>query len=444
MSEVSPHLDLRERVRMLWQAHEAIDPIVQPDEWAFSASRLGLAASELAVRPEDVEEPMVLLRKAAMILDEKRAPVEHARILTALAACHRATGDVHGAIDHFRRALELMKGRVSSVEEATGHSNLGQAFSELGRADVAVEHLDRAVALINGESAEARGERPLRVLDDEAQRVLLAVRINRGSALQGLGGRDHLVRAIDDYRFVIESTNPNEPPLQAGMAHHALGTVYKAMGNLDDALASFERSNQILSLTTFPMQHAVSRFNTAITAEARGTLVDLRRAYREISAALGIFDQRLHKSQWKAAFDVRQQIVTALLQLEPGLSLADHEVAALIEAEPEKRITLVRDLTRRIDRLPREQCADELFDFFDAASRHDEYGDVLRVVIPVLMELPDAILADALSALVASHLDRADRARLDSAVDEAVQEVLHGPQRVRVRDILEHFGWNRP
>lgn len=64
--------------------------------------------------------------------------------------------------------------------------------------------------------------------------------------------------------------------------------------------------------------------------------------------------------------------------------------------------------------------------------------------MPVLMELPDALLADALSALVASHLEQSGRERLNNLVDNVVQEVLHGPQRVRVRDILEHFGWQRP
>ncbi|MHB1089513.1 MAG: tetratricopeptide repeat protein [Ilumatobacteraceae bacterium] len=444
MSDVTGHLDLRQRVRVLRQAHEAIDPVAQSDEWALSAFRLGVAASEVAVRPDDVRAPMELLQKAAMILDEHRAPLEHARILTALAACQRAVGDSHGAIEHFRRALGLMHGRVSPVEEGTAHSNLGQALTELGRADLAIEHLDRAVALIGQEPSAALEQIDTDVLNDEARRVLLAALINRGSALQGLGSGEDLAKAMDDYRFVIDATNPEEAPLQAGMAHHALGTVQKALGDLDAALSSFERSNQILTPTTFPMQHAIGRFNTAITAEARGTLADLRRAYREVGVALGIFDQRLHRAQWESAFDVRQRIVAELLRLAPEMSLSDHEVMALVEVDPVKRASLVRDFMRRIDRLPRQQRADELLNFFDSACRHDRYGDVINVMMPILMELPDALLADALSALVASHLEQSDRDRLDALVDDVVQEVLHGPQRVRVRDVLEHFGWNRP
>lgn len=444
MSDITGHLDLRKRVRVLRQAHEMFDPVVQPDEWALSAFRLGVAASELAVRTDDLHEPMKLLQKAAMILDERRAPLEHARILTALAACQRAVGDSHGAIEHFRRALGLMQGRVSHVEEGTAHSNLGQALTELGRADLAIEHLNRAVALIAQEKSAALELINGGVLNDEARRVLLAALINRGSALQGLGGKENLAKAMDDYRFVIDATNPEEAPLQVGMAYHALGTVQKALGDLDAALASFEQSNQILTPTTFPVQHAIGRFNAAITAEARGTLADLRRAYREVGVALGIFDQRLHRAQWESAFDVRQRIVAALSRLTPEMSLSDHEVETLVEVDPVKRASLVRDLMRRIDHLPRQQRADELLNFFDSACRHDRYGDVVKVVTPVLMELPDALLADALSALVASHLEQPDRDRLDALVDDVVQEVLHGPQRVRVRDILEHFGWNRP
>jgi len=126
------------------------------------------------------------------------------------------------------------------------------------------------------------------------------------------------------------------------------------------------------------------------------------------------------------------------------MSLSDHEVASLVEVDSVKRATLVRDFMRRIDQLPRQQRADELLDFFDSASRHDRYGEVVSVLMPVLMELPDALLADALSALVASHIEQSDRERLNNLVDNVVQEVLHGPQRVRVRDILEHFGWQRP
>ena len=444
MSDTTQHLDLRARVRVLRQAHEAIDPVVQCDEWALSAFRLGVAASEIAVRPDDVREPMDLLQKAAMILDERRAPLEHARILTALAACKRAVGDTHGATEHFRRALGLMEGRVSAVEEGTAHSNLGQALTELGRADLAIEHLNRAVALIGQEPSAALEHTNRYVLKGEARRVLLAALINRGSAFQELGSGEDLAKAMNDYRFVIDASNPEEAPLQAGMAHHALGTVQKALGNLDSALLSFERSNQILTPSTFPMQHAVGRFNTAITAEAIGTPADLRRAYREVGVALNIFDQRLHRAQWESAFDVRQRIVAELLRLAPEMSLSDHEVASLVEVDSVKRATLVRDFMRRIDQLPRQQRADELLDFFDSASRHDRYGEVVSVLMPVLMELPDALLADALSALVASHIEQSDRERLNNLVDNVVQEVLHGPQRVRVRDILEHFGWQRP
>jgi hypothetical protein len=46
--------------------------------------------------------------------------------------------------------------------------------------------------------------------------------------------------------------------------------------------------------------------------------------------------------------------------------------------------------------------------------------------------------------LCIAHRACSDQAAYDRALDEVVHDLLHGPQRVRVRDILEGHGWVRP
>lgn len=67
-------------------------------------------------------------------------------------------------------------------------------------------------------------------------------------------------------------------------------------------------------------------------------------------------------------------------------------------------------------------------------------------MITVLMELPDNLLQSAIEAQVVAHrrLEAHDRRAADFILDEAIQLLLFGPQRIRVRDLLEDIGWERP
>ena len=70
----------------------------------------------------------------------------------------------------------------------------------------------------------------------------------------------------------------------------------------------------------------------------------------------------------------------------------------------------------------------------------------LRTFMMVLMELPESMLGSALRAQLAAHaeLEPHERRAADFVLDDVVQELLFGPQRIRVRDILEEIGWDRP
>ena len=74
------------------------------------------------------------------------------------------------------------------------------------------------------------------------------------------------------------------------------------------------------------------------------------------------------------------------------------------------------------------------------------YVATLRTMITVLMELPEPVLESALRSLLRAHsmLDPHDQRAADFILDEAIQALLFGPQRIRVRDMLEDIGWDRP
>ena len=70
----------------------------------------------------------------------------------------------------------------------------------------------------------------------------------------------------------------------------------------------------------------------------------------------------------------------------------------------------------------------------------------IRTIITVLMELPETLLESALESQLAAHavLDNHDQRAADFILDEAINALLFGPQRIRVRDMLEDIGWERP
>ena len=71
---------------------------------------------------------------------------------------------------------------------------------------------------------------------------------------------------------------------------------------------------------------------------------------------------------------------------------------------------------------------------------------LLRATIEVFMEFPDEVLQSGLIAQLDAHATLAPerRADADRRFDTAIQELVMGPQRVRMRDVLYEAGWDRP
>jgi len=263
-----------------------------PDEWALAAYRLAVARSEAAGQAHDIEQALGLLDKAARILSSDRAPVEHGRIITAAANCHRAAGRADRALELFVRAAELLAPRAPVVERAGALINVGLARCEAGQPGLAIKVLDQAVDLMaagsepDGEVAGAdRGS------DDEAGRLLGAALINRAQARQTLSRDEDLRAALDDYRRAIAVLPASS--LQAGMAAHGFGAAVLELcrrgtpgWTADDAVDAFEQALGVLGHTSFPFHHAVARHSLALAFEMRNGPGDLARAVNSAHASL--------------------------------------------------------------------------------------------------------------------------------------------------------------
>ena len=448
-----------------------------PDDWALAAYRLAVARSEAAGRPEDIDQALELLDKAARILTPDRAPLEHGRILTAAANCHRAGGRADRALELFERAADLIAPRAPAVEHAAALINLGLAHCEAGHPEPATEALDRAVKLMTGEreqrsdiaasnrgsddgttgswalagSQTGRGNDSESGPDDEAGRLLGAALINRAQARQSLGHDDDLRAALDDYQGAIAALPASS--LQAGMAAHGFGAAVLELRRRgasgptpEEAVGAFEQSLSVLGHTSFPFHHAVARHSLALAYEARGEPGDLARALNSAHAAIAVFDPRLHSSHWRTAHTTLARLEAALDDGDPATSRWSH-VARLLAATTEtERDQLLRDRLLRAASLPPAGMAAELDSLIGSLAELglDGYRTVLRSLIGVLMELPDRLLEAACETVCRVHIEHDATGVLDETLDGVITDRLFGPQRIRVRDLLEAHGWVRP
>lgn len=438
-------------VEDLEAALAAVSLAEAPDDWALAAYRLAVARSEAAGRPEDIDQALELLDKAARILTADRAPVEHGRILTAAANCHRGGGRARTALELFDRAADLLASRAPVNEHAGALINVGLARCEAGQPEAGIEALNRAIDLIVTSPEESVSDNGADLEDDEASRLLGAALINRAQAKQALGQDGDLGSAVDDYQAAVAALPASS--LQAGMAAHGLGAAVlelcrrgSARWGAHDAVGAFEQSLSVLGHASFPFHHAVARHSLALAYEARGQPGDLARALNSAHAAIAVFDPRLHATHWRTAHATLARLEAELDRGDPGTSRAGH-VARLLAATAEtEREQLLRDRLLRAASLPPTGMGADLDSLIGSLADLDldDYQRVLRSLIGVLMELPDRLLEAACATVCRVHTEHDSTEALDETLDSVISDRLFGPQRVRVRDLLEANGWVRP
>jgi len=429
---------------------DAVDLADDPDGWAVAAYRLAVARSELATTVDGLAACVELLDKAGRILTPERAPLEHGRIATVMGHCHRSAGRPDLAVDDFRRAADLLRGRSDVLEEAAALANVGLGLTESGRPADAVGPLSKAidlltVAMVGDDAAGSGGDR---------RRTLGAALVNRAQARQMTSTADGLAAAIADYEAATDVLDAESP--QSAMAWHGLATVLLERGepaDLTRAIAAIEQSLTVFSVNAFPFQHAIARHSMAVALNRRGRdlhergpsdadMLDLARAAHHGEAALAVFDPRLHAAQWRAV----DELLTTIEVRLGNRSREEAVVQLMVAVDEDERTQLLRDRLAPLARAPDVRVERDLGRLCGALTRLDPtvHQLVVRSLVSVLMELPDRILEHAVRALVAANDALPDGEIYDRSLDDAVHARLFGPQRVRVRDLLESQGWVRP
>jgi hypothetical protein len=205
----------------------------------------------------------------------------------------------------------------------------------------------------------------------------------------------------------------------------------------------------VFSRADMPFQHAIARFNRGCAYELKGTL---RQALIDFESAAQVFDPRLHRAQWLEAATRLANVEKELTRAKPGAVRHDHIAQFFVDVGPTDQLPLLRERLTRVLGLAPEPQRVEFAQFFAALDRMSESGDVaasdgvLRSTLEILMELPEDLLRSALVGFLdASTVASPDaRERSGRRLDQAIQELVMGPQRVRMRDILYEAGWERP
>ncbi len=433
-------------VAALRQRFESIDPSTDALTWAAAAYRLGMATAEqpTAYPQQNLRDALGLYQQAARVLTVQRAPVEHARILNAAGSAHRMLGDPSTARRLFSEALGLMSGKGVDVEEASVLNNLGLVLTEGGRLDDAIEAFTRSLDMLPGE-------------DDEQVRTILATKHNLGQVHLARGGIDGCNAAIAVLSDAADNAGGTQATMHTAMIDHTLGIVWKTRADLapserarclDEAIAAFERCLTTFTSVGFPMQHAIAKHNLGHAYAGRDDVASLQRALAYYEDSLNIFDPRLHQPQWQEAFANAEAVEARLQDLVPGSTRADHIATLAGSMDDNERLMFLRQRLVQMERLPKTNQLERLTAMYYAIITQpaESFVASIRTMITVLMELPETLLESALESQLAAHamLDNHDQRAADFILDEAINALLFGPQRIRVRDMLEDIGWNRP
>lgn len=441
----APSGDRRTVIEALEAQMAEIPRATRPYEHAAVAYRLGLAYAESppSGNPADgLRRALACYEVAAGVFDPRFDPVEHARVLNAAGAAHRALGDRRKAAALFEQAAQLFEGRDRDAERAAALNNLGLTRAELGEPEQAVAALDEAVDLFDTTTPEGRRGRA-------------ATLHSRGMAAAALGTAEGLERAVADYDVARSELDPEEAPYHHALIHHSLGVACSSLANLrpdardqllESAIDAFDESLTLFTRKAFPFQHALAKHNLGLAHAAVGDIVNLRRALASFEDAVAVLDPRLHADAWQHAYASLSKAEEQLTDMAPGMTRAEH-FAALVGGvkRPEREVRVRERMHRLLDQPEPLRAVAELA-LATAKLGFEQSRGVMEVELVTVIELPKEHQAVALQARFQAHRSLPSEAReeADRALDQAIGDALGGPQRVFVRDFLYSLGWERP
>ena len=164
-------------------------------------------------------------------------------------------------------------------------------------------------------------------MDDELNQILIEIICDKTGKvlplLERVIGGDRIRKAERIVEIVqsVQSDNP-EPNWELGQSLNELAGVYYEKGtisSLKDAIETQNRTLEVYSKDTTPMQWAMTQENMAIVYAARATFskgqkakADLEQALFHVDAALGVYEPTHSPHYHEKATALRESILSAL------------------------------------------------------------------------------------------------------------------------------------
>jgi len=293
--------------------------------------------------------------------------------LNNLGLVAETVGDLAGALDLYEQALDIWRRLGRRAAEAATLQNLGSLYALIGRDDEAFDLLQQAVDLLAAEGEERRqvaalvavgwahylAGQPERALERYAQAIALAQRLDdrlgeagaldrRGTAYRTLG---RTVEAAAAYESALATFRSAGGRLGQGHALANLGWLELAGGDVEAASRRLRESLAILSESGDPNGETYVLVGLARAARLRGEYGPARRHLdRAVELVEGLRTEvrgELSRSYFLATrYDVFEELVTLLMELDQREPAAGYARQALEYAERARARSLLEGLTR--------------------------------------------------------------------------------------------------
>jgi len=418
---------LEERLRTM--------PKGRPFEKGVVRFNLGVAYRESPSgdRPTNLSRAFASLEAATKLFDPSTSPLEHARAQNMLGITFRDLGRLEEASAAFRTAADMIPMEVNAGEHGAPMNNLGLTLMDMGKVDEGIDAFTDALKAF-ADSAYLR------------QRV--DTLHNLGQAEASYPEPERIGQGIDRYLAALEITDPQEFPYQWALLENSLGVAYTAVDKSHEAAVAFGQALRVFTRSRWPFQHALAKNNLALANIQLGDIHSLRQAVAACEDALMVLDVRIHREQWEQVYRNLELAERSLKEAgEPG-TRTQHFVRMLAEDEPDVLLPQLRERLTQNTELPEPRRLDALTEFDLAVLDLKDEGaqKVTNAWLHVLMELPHENFLAGLTARMRAHkmLDDAGVKRATRLLDHTIQNELLAPQRIRVRDTLYTFGYERP
>ncbi len=351
---------------------------------------MGLALSDRELSIEDAVDLAIQYHQAGQLAEAEsiyrhvlQVQPRHADALHYLGVISHQQEDPETAVDLISKAIE------SAPDNASYHSNLGEAFRALGQFDEATAAYEKALAIDPGfamahnnlanvladsgrkEDALARYNKAAALLPDDPE-----IQLNRANLLMELARSRE---AVEAYRNLIEQF-PQFPVVWNG-----LGLALEALGNLEDARQSYEKAREL----------------APDYDEAQTNLIRVQ--WNILQADLSAADQSRASGDWGAAAPIYQKIVDR----QPDHAAASFGLA-VCQLEQGDDTTAIELLERAVRIQP----------YFEDA--HAALGAALLKVQDAGTGLVEGQSAAAQTAIAIAHFRGERFAQAEHAAEQAV------------------------